>query len=75
MSDSATVSPESLAKWEHLRAKSIKALRVGYSTGAISRAYEVPPRIVRQWRNDAKIPAKISGGKCRPTPVVGQELV
>lgn len=74
MSDSKKVAKETLAKWEHLREKSVLALTASWSTGAISRAYEVPPRVVRQWRINAGIKAAPTGGKGRPCPNVGDVL-
>lgn len=67
-------SAESLAKWEHLRAKSVTALRAGYSVGAIVRAYEVPEHMVRHWREEAGIAPAKAGGKGRSTPAVGEVL-
>lgn len=65
-------APVTMAKWEHLRAKSVKALRANWSVGAIARAYEVPPHVVRQWRDDAGIAPHT--GPTRRTPAVGEEL-
>ena len=72
MSNKSHISEASIAKWEHAREKSIKALRAGWSVGAVVRAYELPERMVRYWREQAKIGSVI--GKCRPTPEVGEVL-
>ena len=67
-----TPAPATMKKWDHLREKSVKALRADWSTGAIARAYEVPPHVVRQWRDDAGIAPHT--GPTRRIPAVGEEL-
>lgn len=63
----------SLAKWGGAREKAVVALRAGWSIGAIARAYELPPHIVKYFRDDAGIPVVKAGGT-RPTPNVGDLL-
>jgi len=54
------------ARWAHKREECVKALRAGYSVGAIARAREVPETAVRHWQKQAGIPAYT--GKPRPMP-------
>ncbi len=65
----------SLQKWGHMKDKCVVALRAGWSTGAIARAYEVPPHMVKHFREEEGIPAAKAGGRGRPTPNVGDVLV
>ncbi len=67
--------PESLARWGHAKDKCVVALRANWSIGAIARAYELPPHMVKFFRDEAGIPAVKSGSSGRPTPNVGDVLV
>ena len=73
MTDKTFVSAASLAKWAHKKDMSLKALRAGWSVGAVARAYETPPRVITHWRKEAGITPAVQS-RCRPTPAVGEVL-
>jgi transposase-like protein len=68
----ATLRLKHQARWAHKRADAVKALRAGYSIGAVARALDVPETSVKHWRVEEAIPPHT--GKPRPIPEVGAKL-
>jgi len=65
-------SPKLREAHAHKRKAALKSLRADYSTGQISRAYDIPQHLVSAWRDEAGIPAYT--GKPRRMPQVGDIL-